>query len=115
MRDGRGGELRDEGVRIEALEREGRDQPGELPSRHELCERRPHDRRCFEAVCSPTAGNEESVHVRSPEDGTVVRADVTEPGPLAKDTRALELRKELECVPRGVLEKRERARGVVRR
>ena len=88
---------------------------GRLARRDQLGERDADDRRRLEAVRAPAARDQETVHIGHAEDRAVVGAQVAQPGPLAQDLRALELREQLERVPRRVLEERERARAEVRR
>src|SRR5512144_173301 len=112
---GGGGQLGDERIGVEAVQREGRDQVGRLPARDQLGKGDADDRRRLEAVRPPPRRHVEVVDLRLAEDRAVVGREVAETGPRAQDLRALELRKELDGMRGGVLDERQRSRRAVRR
>src|SRR5438309_5461046 len=67
MRHRRGGQLGDERVGVEAVERERCDQLRRLPGRDELRERCADDRSCLEAVRAPAGRDVEPVDLRPAE------------------------------------------------
>ena len=109
--DGGGGELGDQLVLVEALERERLDQLRLAPGGDQLGERAADDRRGLEAVRAPARADVEVLDLGLAEDRRVVRAEVAEAGPRAQEPRVLELREQLERVAREVLQEVERARA----
>ena len=80
--DGRRGELGDEPVLVEALERERRDQVRRAPGGDQLGERRADDRRRLESVRAPAGADVEAVDLGLAEDRAVVGAEVASPAQL---------------------------------
>src|SRR5205807_7930737 len=68
VRDGGGRELRDERIRVEALERKGRDQRRRAAGGDELGECRADDRGRLEAVGPPTRRDVEVLELRPAQD-----------------------------------------------
>src|SRR4051812_24660903 len=106
--DGGGGELGDELVLVEALERERLDELGLLAGGDELGQRLADDRRRLEPVRAPAGADVEVLDLGLPEDRAVVGAQVAQAGPRAQQAGVLELREELERVARDLLQEVQR-------
>src|ERR687895_1114909 len=105
----RRGQLGNELVLVEPLQRERLDQRGGGAGGGQLGERLAHDRRRLEPVRPPPGADVEVVHFGLAEDRAVVGAEIAQACPAAQDARSLELREELERVPRNLLHEVERA------
>src|SRR5450432_2581191 len=84
VRDGRGGELRNERVGVEPLQGERCDHVGGLPGGDQLGEGGADDRGGFEAVGAPAGRDVEVLELGLAEDRTVVGGEIAETGPSAE-------------------------------